>query len=81
MIPSHYMCPDSWHKEYDGYIMAGHYSHEGSSMYYNCIDKNLEQIPSSGSSETVPLFYTVHASGPYVPTDGGRALSCVVCTK
>ncbi|XP_065902328.1 uncharacterized protein [Dysidea avara] len=58
MIPSHYVCPDSWHKEYDGYIMAGHYSHEGSSMYY-CIDKNLEQIPSSGSSEAVQLFYTV----------------------
>ena len=23
MIPSHYMCPDGWHKEYNGYIMAG----------------------------------------------------------
>ena len=23
MIPSHYVCPDGWHKEYNGYIMAG----------------------------------------------------------
>jgi len=79
MIPSHYVCPDGWHKEYDGYIMAGHHGHEGSSMYY-CIDKNLEQIPSSGDSESVQLFYTVRAFGLYVPNDG-YALSCVVCTK
>jgi len=79
MIPSHYVCPDDWHKEYNGYIMAGHHNHEGSSMYY-CIDKNLEQIPSSGDSESVQLFYTVRAFGPHVPNDG-YALSCVVCTK
>ena len=40
MIPSHYVCPDGWNKEYNGFIMAGHYTHEGSSMYY-CIDENL----------------------------------------
>ena len=38
MIPSHYVCPDGWHKEYNGYIMAGNYNQEGSSMYY-CIDE------------------------------------------
>ena len=79
MIPSHYVCPDGWHKEYNGYIMAGHYSHEGSSMY-NCIDENLEQIRGTGSPETIHLLYTVRASGSYVPHDG-YALSCIVCTK
>ena len=79
MIPSHYVCPGGWHKEYNGYIMAGHHGHKGGSMYY-CIDENLEQVPGSGGSETVQLFYTVRASGSYVPHDG-YALSCVVCTK
>ena len=43
MIPSHYMCPDGWHKEYNGYIMAGHHTHNGGSMCY-CIDENMEQV-------------------------------------
>ena len=79
MIPSHYVCPDGWHKEYNGYIMAGHHNHKGGSMYH-CIDENLEQVPGSGGAETVHLLYTVRVSGAYVPTDG-YALSCVVCTK
>ena len=43
MIPSHYVCPNGWNKEYNGYIMAGADGHPGGSMYY-CIDENLEQI-------------------------------------
>ena len=79
MIPSHYVCPDGWHKEYNGYIMAGYHTHKGGSMYY-CIDENLEQVPGSRVSENLQLFYTVKVAGSYVPTDG-YALSCVVCTK
>ena len=80
MIPSHYVCPDGWHKEYNGYIMAGHRNHPGGSMY-NCIDENLEQIAGSGNHETVHLLYTVYATGPHVPHNGSYSLSCVVCTK
>ena len=79
MIPSHYVCPDGWHKEYNGYIMAGNEGHKGGCMYY-CIDENLEQVPSSGGTESAHILYTVKVSGLYVPTDG-YALSCVVCTK
>ena len=79
MIPSHYVCPDGWHKEYNGFVMAGHYNQEGSSMYY-CIDDNLEQIKGTGSVVTAHHLYTVYATGSYVPSDG-YALSCVVCTK
>ena len=80
MIPSHYVCPDGWLKEYNGYIMAGHYSHLGGSMY-NCIDEHLEQIAGSGSSENVHYLYTVYATGSHVPHNGSYSLSCVVCTK
>ena len=79
MIPSHYVCPDGWHKGYNGYIMAGHINHAHSSMY-ECIDEHLEQIIGSGSSENAHLLYTVYATGSHVPSDG-YALSCVVCTK
>ena len=80
MIPSHYVCPDGWHKEYSGYIMAGNHGHAGGSMY-DCIDEHLEQVQGSGSAEDVHLLYLVYAYGPHVPTDSGYAMSCVVCTK
>ena len=79
MIPSHHVCPDGWHKEYNGYIMAGHAGHKGGSMYH-CIDEALEQVKGSGSCESLNLLYLVGASRSYVPTTG-YALSCVVCTK
>ena len=79
MIPSHYVCPDGWHKEYNGYIMAGHTSYEGGSMY-ECIDEHLEQVTGTGGSENAHFLFTVYATGTRVPSDG-HALSCVVCTK
>ena len=79
MIPSHYVCPDGWNKEYNGYIMAGNTGHEHSSMY-ECIDEDLEQVPGTGNGEAAHFLYLVYATGLKVPTDG-YALSCVVCTK
>ena len=79
MIPSHYVCPDGWHKEYSGYIMAGSTGHHGGSMYH-CIDENMEQVKGSGGCKNVCLLYLVGASRSHVPTTG-YALSCVVCTK
>ena len=79
MIPSHYVCPDGWHKEYSGYIMAGHYSHHGGSMYY-CIDENVEPVKGSGSCGSAHLLYPVSVSRRYVSTTG-NVLFCVVCTK
>ena len=81
MIPSHYVCPDGWHKEYNGYIMAGHYNQVGGSMFY-CIDENLEQIKGSGAVESAHDLFTVYtASSAFLPYNGGHVLSCVVCTK
>ena len=80
MIPSRYVCPDGWHKEYNGYIMAGLHNQEGSSMYY-CIDENLEQIKGSGGDHDGSDLYTIYASGAFVPRISNYALSCVVCTK
>ena len=80
MIPSHYVCPDGWHKEYSGYTMAGSSSHHGGSMYY-CIDENLEQVKGSGSCEKAHYLYLVGAVRSHVPNTTSKAFSCVVCTK
>ena len=79
MIPSHYVCPDGWHKEYSGYIMAGHYNQEGSSMY-NCIDESVEQIKGTAGVQGGHNLYTIYVTGSYIPYSG-YALTCVVCTK
>ena len=79
MIPSRYVCPDGWHKEYNGYIMAGHHTQEGSSMYY-CIDENLEEIKGSGGDHNGWDLFTVYATGA-VPHISNNVLPCVVCTK
>ena len=83
MVPSHYECPYGWHKEYNGYIMAGNTGQEGSSMYH-CIDESLEQVKSSGACEDVHRLSTIvidSASLLHEPNNGGHELPCVVCTK
>ena len=79
MIPSHYECPLGWRKEYNGYIMAGSYSQDGSSMY-NCIDKSLEQIPGSGGNSQGHLLYTIFAACGYHIPCSSTELTCVVCS-
>ena len=79
MIPSHYECPAGWYKEYDGYIMTKHYNSEGSSMY-NCVDKNLEQIPGSGGDGHGHEIYTVQAQCGYYYPCSSIEVTCVVCT-
>ena len=83
MVPSHYECPYGWHKEYNGYIMSGSLSQEGSSMFH-CIDESLEQVKSSGACENVHLLGTIftdESSLLHEPNSGGQELPCVVCTK
>ena len=65
MIPSHYVCPYGWHKEYNGYVMSRHYNQEGSSMVY-CIDENLEQIKGTRGDDSGYDLYTVYATGSYM---------------
>ena len=81
MIPSHYQCPPGWRTEYNGFIMAGHYNQEGSSMY-NCIDASVEQIRSSGGDHGGHQLYTIYSvSGQFLPYISGYAMTCVLCTK
>ena len=84
MIPSHYECPSGWRREYYGYLMAGHHDHKAATQF-TCVDKSLEQIPGSGSSNDGYQFYTVEANNDcgdnFLPCDATQSLTCVVCTK
>ena len=82
VIPSRYVCPNGWRLEYNGYIMVGDDSEEGSSMY-DCIDVSLEQIPGTGSDQGWHHLWPVRlgSSSDSLPYDGSNAMTCAVCSK
>ncbi|XP_078619295.1 uncharacterized protein LOC144886530 [Branchiostoma floridae x Branchiostoma japonicum] len=83
MIPARNTCPTDWTQEYDGYLMAGHYSHDGAKEYV-CVDEQPEVIQGGHASHGGALFYPVEARCGSLPCPNyveGRELTCVVCTK
>ncbi|XP_078598014.1 uncharacterized protein LOC144874063 [Branchiostoma floridae x Branchiostoma japonicum] len=83
MIPARNTCPTGWIKEYDGYLMASHYSH-ASAKEYVCMDGQPETVPDGDANQNGALFYLVEARCGSLPCPSyveGRELTCVVCTK
>ena len=82
MIPSHYVCPNGWRLEYNGYIMVGNDVEEGGSMY-DCIDISLEQIPGTGSDQGWHQLWPVYvgSSADSLPRDNSYAMTCAICSK
>ena len=82
MVPGKTTCPSSWTQEYNGYLMAAHYTHYRS--MYECIDRNPETVPGGTGDQNGALFYHVEATctgivcPPYI---ANRELACAVCTK
>ena len=84
MIPGRVTCPDSWTREYYGYLMAEYHNHHRNS--FECVDVvNAETVPDSAVSHNGALFYfTELASCNGIncpPYSEGSELACVVCTK
>ena len=82
MIPAKTTCPQSWTREYYGYLMADNRGHHRTT--FECVDKDPDSIPGSAASTDGALFYHVeaHCNGmPCPPYDPQRELNCVVCTK
>ncbi|KAH3825845.1 short-chain collagen C4-like [Dreissena polymorpha] len=81
MIPGRTSCYSGWTKEYQGYLMGEHYTHQGKG--YVCMDKNAEPLHSSFADLNGALFYLVEGRcgtlkcPPYVE---GREIACVVCS-
>ena len=82
MIPGKTNCPQTWVREYYGYLMSERPGHMRGT--FECVDKDAEAIPGSGPSNQGALFYFVepHCSGiPCPPYSPEKELTCVVCTK
>ena len=76
-------CKKGWTKEYNGYLMSGHYTHKAGKEYI-CVDKTAEKIKNSQANKDGALLYPVEAvcgSLPCPPYTDGREMTCVVCTK
>ncbi|XP_013421406.1 uncharacterized protein LOC106181535 [Lingula anatina] len=82
MIPAHMECPNSWSKEYTGYLMSSAYTHKRSE--YICVDSAPEVDEKGGDDKQGALLYNVEAACGSLPCPdyiSGRELTCVVCTK
>ncbi|XP_066267968.1 uncharacterized protein [Branchiostoma lanceolatum] len=83
MIPARLSCPQGWSKEYSGYLMSSHHSHQ-SNKDFICVDGAPNLVQGSATDQNGALLYLVEAqcgslpNGPYV---NGYELTCVVCTK
>jgi subtilisin-like proprotein convertase family protein len=81
MQPGRNVCPTGWVTEYQGYLMANHYTQQKSEFV--CVDRQMEK-GGSNSNSNGNLWYTTEAEcgslpcGPYVQN---RELTCAVCTR
>ena len=79
MIPAK---TSSWTREYYGYLMSEHYTHERS--MYTCVDRGQESLSGSHANNNGALFYHVEASCTGMacpPYDPQKELTCAICTK
>ncbi|XP_019637179.1 PREDICTED: uncharacterized protein LOC109479634 [Branchiostoma belcheri] len=82
MIPARLSCPRGWSKEYSGYLMSEHYSHN-SNKNFICVDGAPQLREGSSANFDGALLHLVEARcgslpcGPYID---GYELTCVVCT-
>ena len=85
MIPARTTCPDTWTREYYGYLMAdkseGHHSGEVPA----CVDVNAESVAGSSGYNTLRsqfFFIEITCTGTVCPPYfNGAEIACVVCTK
>ena len=83
-IPGRITCPDSWTREYYGYLMTTR-SHE---IYKPrvpiCVDENLESVAGSGGKTDMSLLMLIETTCTGIkcpPYSNGAEIACVVCTK
>ncbi|XP_078692366.1 short-chain collagen C4-like isoform X2 [Branchiostoma floridae x Branchiostoma belcheri] len=82
MIPARLSCPRGWSKEYSGYLMSEHHTHNNNKNFI-CVDGAPELRQGSSANSNGALLYLVEAQcgslpcGPYI---SGYELTCVVCT-
>ena len=82
MIPGTNVCPASWTREYQGYLMAAYLGHYRT--MYTCVDENPDYVRGTHANIDGALFYFVEGQCgalPCKPYVNGRELTCAVCTR
>ncbi|CAH1793193.1 unnamed protein product [Owenia fusiformis] len=83
MIPAKRTCPSGWTSEFNGYLVAEHYSHP-SNKEFVCMDDAPEALTGGHENRNGALFYSVQSVCGSLPCPkyvNGRELTCVVCSK
>ena len=86
MMPGTVQCPGGWTLEYVVWLVSGHYSHKGHTMYV-CLDKDAEALTGEEADGNGALMqHTVADCGvtygiPCPPYVNRKDLACAVCTK
>jgi hypothetical protein len=81
MIPAKSSCPQNWHKEYQGVLMAEHYTHKNSDFV--CVDDAMEVLHGGSENHFGGLLYVVEAvcgSLKCPPYEAGKEIICSICT-
>ena len=79
-IPAKLNCPANWTLEYNGYLMAGRYSHTGRTLY-ECVDRSPQRGNSGGNYALLYHVEPVCDVFSCPPYDSGKELTCVVCSR
>ena len=82
-IPGKITCPDSWTREYHGYLMGGMHTGHYSRVPI-CVDVNAESITGNAGQSTTSYLYFVETTCIGIscpPYSDGAEIACVVCTK
>ena len=82
LLPAKYSCPNTWTREYYGYLMSEYKTHKRSNFV--CVDEDMEVLPGSSADTHGATMYHVEANCnglPCLPYNNHKELNCVVCTK
>ena len=83
-IPGRITCPDSWTREYHGYLMTANAGSNQRSRVPICVDASAESITGSAAQTVTSLLYFVETTCTGIrclPYSDGAEIACVVCTK
>ena len=81
-IPGKYTCPQSWTREYYGYLVAERHNHKRST--FECLDVAAETVTGGHADQNGAIFYHVEprcGSLPCPPYDQQKEITCAVCTR
>ena len=83
-IPGRITCPDSWTREYYGYLMSEHHYDQHQSRLSICVDENAESVGGSAAQNVASVLYFMETTCTGIscpPYSDGAEIACVVCTK